>query len=155
MNSQKQAVFNAAKAIIGSAFKEGMDAGAWFKARPEQKKQLQATLLEGVGSEFEVKNEQKNMNTYVIGLIANHLRKDTRLNGGDMYKPANPGSRAGQTDPEIKEARKLLKGFEEGSAEHTKISTFINGRLAEIKAAKQVTTIDVDSLPEELKGLVG
>ena len=155
MNTQKEAVFNAATSIIGAEFKEGMDAGAWFKSRPEQKKQLQAAMLEGVGSEFEVKNEQENMGVYITGLIANHLRKDTRLNGGEKYTPANPGSRAGQGDPEIKASRQLLKTLVEDSPEYNKVKAFITSKIAANKAAKQTVEIDVDALPAELQSLVG
>lgn len=155
MISQKEAVFNAATSIMGSDFKAGTDCGAWFKSRPEQKKQLQAAVLEGANSVFEVKSEQENMNTYVTGLIANHLRKDTRLNGGEKYVAANPGSRAGQGDPEIKASRQLLKTLAEGSAEYDKVKSFIDTKIASNKAAKQTIEIDVEALPAELQSLVG
>ena len=155
MITQKEAVFNAVVSIMGDAFSEGMDCGAWFKAHPEAKAQLQATVLEGANSTYDVKSEQENMNTYVQGLISNHLRKDTRINGGDKYVAANPGSRAGQGDTEIKAARAAIKTFAEGDPRIEQFQSFIDTKLATIKAAKAVKEIDLDSLPEELKALVG
>ena len=156
MMTQKEAVFQAVTKIIGSEFKEGMDCGAWFKARPEAKAELQAAVLEAFNSgACEIKSAQENMNTYVQGLISNHLRKDIRINGGEKYVAANPGSRAGQSDPQIKAMRQLAKTLEEGSAEHTKVVNAINEKLAAIKAEKAKVEINVDDLPEDLKSLVG
>lgn len=158
MTTQKETVFNAVCSIIGNDFKEGMDCGAWFKARPDEKAKLQTIVLEAFDSgTCEIKNEQANMNTYVAGMISNHLRKDVRINGGEKYTAKNPGSRAGQGDPQIKEARKLLKTLAEGSAEAAKCQAFIDAKVAAVKAekAKASVAIDVTALPEELRGLVG
>ena len=155
MMTQKEAVYTAVKSIMGSEFSEGTDCGAWFKARKDAKAQLHAAVLEGVGVNFEVKNEQENMGVYITGLIANHLRKDTRLNGGEAYTPANPGSRAGQGDPAIKASRQLLKTLVEGTPEFDKVKAFIDTKIAANKAAKQTIEIDVDALPAELRSLVG
>lgn len=156
MLTQKEVVFNAVKSIVGSEFQEGMDCGAWFKQRPDAKKQLHSAVMEAFANgECELKNAQKDLGVYVTGLINNHLRKDTRINGGEKYVPANPGSRAGQGDPQIKEARKLLKTLAEGTPEHAKVLNFINTRIAEIKAEKNKVEINVDMLPAELQGLIG
>lgn len=156
MKTQKEVVFAAVTSIIGAEFSEGMDAGAYFKSHPEAKKELQATVVAAFANgECEIKSPQENMNTYCSGLISNHLRKDTRINGGEKYQAANPGSRAGQGDPQIKEARKLLKTFAEGSAEATQCQAFIDSKVAAAKAERATVAIDVDALPEELKGLVG
>jgi len=149
MNSQKEAVFAAVTKFYGSKFENGMS------HTKEDKSTIVDTLIEGVGTEFEVKNEQENMRSYIIGLLNNHLRKDTRLNGGEKYAPKNPGSRAGQGDSEIKASRQLLKTLVEGSPEAEKVKAFINSKLATIKAAKAVVEIDTEALPAELRSLVG
>jgi len=156
MRTQKQVVVDFVMAIMGKAYDSKQDCGEWFKARPEQKKELSEKVIGAFTSgECELKAEQKNLSTYVSGLISNHLRKAKELNGGVQYKPTNPGSRSGQQDPQIKEARKLAKTFEEGSKQYTQIMSFISGRQAEIKAEKAKVSIDVESLPEELRDLVG
>ncbi len=90
---------------------------------------------------------------YVSGLQSNWLRKAKELNGGVAYQAKNPGSRAGSTDPQIKAMRVLLS-TQEDPAKKAEIQAFIDKRLAEIKPAKSVT-IDVDSLPEALRHMVG
>lgn len=156
MRTQKQVVVDFVMAIMGKAYDSKQDCGEWFKARPEQKKELSEKVMSAfTKGECELKAEQKNLSTYVSGLISNHLRKAKELNGGVQYKPTNPGSRSGQQDPQIKASRQLLKTLVEGSAEHTKVSSFINGKIEAIKAEKKKTEIDVEALPEELRDLVG
>jgi len=150
MFTQKEAVFNTVTSFYGPKFKNGMS------HTKEDKSQIVDSLIESFEKkEWEIKSEQDNLRSYVIGLLNNHLRKDTRMNGGDKYEAKNPGSRAGQGDPQIKEARKLLKTFEEGSEQYNKIQAVITAKVDAAKAEKQKTEIDVESLPEELRGLVG
>ena len=154
--SQKQVVVDAVMAIMGSAYNSTINCGEWFKARPEQKGELtQAVISAFESGECELKSEQKSLSAYVSGLISNHLRKAKELNGGVKYEPANPGSRSGQTDPQIKAMRQLLKTLPEGSAEFNKVQSAIDAKISEIKAERQKTQIDVDNLPEDLRGLVG
>lgn len=149
MNSQKQAVFLAVTSYFGDKFENGI------VPSKEDKSKIVDALVEQANVGFEIKSEQENVRSYCIGLLNNHLRKDVRLNGGEKYVAKNPGSRAGQSDPQIKEARKLLKTMAEGSVEANQIKSFIDNKIATNKAEKATDEIDVDALPEELKGLVG
>ena len=51
MMNQKEAVYSAVTSILGKDFKEGMDCAAFFKSRPELKKEfvsnLESTLSNG------------------------------------------------------------------------------------------------------------
>jgi len=156
MLTQKEVVYNAVLSIMGSDFKVGMNCGEWFKSRPDAKAKLHATVLEAFSSgSCGIKNAQDDMKVYVSGLISNHLKKDVRINGGEKYTAKNPGSRAGIVDPQVREARRLLKTLEEGSKGYARTEAFINARISELKASKLADCIDTDALPEELKDLVG
>jgi len=150
MFTQKEAVFETVCKFYGQKFKNGMD-----HSKDDKSKIVDALIESFEKGKWEIKSEQENLRTYVIGLLNNHLRKDTRMNGGDKYTAKNPGSRAGQGDPEIKEARKLLKTFEEGSDQYNKIQSVITAKVEAAKAEKQKTSIDVEALPAELRELVG
>lgn len=104
-------------------------------------------------TEFQAKvDDDSELKKYVSGLVNNWVRKAKELNCGQAYKAKNPGSRAGSSDPQIKELRKLLQVCEESHKEA--IQAAIDTRLAEIKP-ESVVTIDVSQLPEHLKHLVG
>jgi len=148
--TQKEAVFQTVTSFYGDKFENGMS------HNKEDKSAIVTSLVESFeAGNIEIKSEQENVRTYMIGLLNNHLRKDTRLNGGDKYVAKNPGSRAGQTDPEVKAARTALKTFAEGDPRIEKFEAFIATKVASLKAAKAVKEIDMDALPEELKALVG
>lgn len=149
--NQKELVFSIVTKFFGSKFENGMSISK------EEKSSIVDLIVEAHAKgemTIESAKAQGNVKSYVIGLLNNHLRKDTRLNGGDKYTPANPGSRSGSSDPQIRAARQLLKTKEKGSAEFNKIQGFIDTKVAAIKAEKAKTVIDVESLPEELQGLV-
>ena len=104
------------------------------------------SFQEKVDSDSELKK-------YVSGLLNNWVRKDKDFNGGEIYKPKAPGSRAGSQDPEIKEMRKLLKVTADENAKVT-IQAAIDKKLAEIKTKTNNITIDVNSIPEALRHLL-
>ncbi len=147
---QKDAVFQAVLNIVGN------QDGAYSPTK-EERAQINQILVESFKNGSVVYDgqlpEEKELRAYVSGLVSNWLRKDNRLNGGVAYVAKNPGSRTGNTDPQIKAMRALL-ATKTDEAERTEIQSFINRRLAEIKPAKATKTVDVNSLPEELKHLV-
>ena len=150
MNSQKQAVFLAVTNFYGDKFKNGMTHTSEDKA-----KIIDSLIKSFENKEFGIKSEQANLKVYIRGLLNNHLTKDTRLNGGDKYVPANPGSRTGISNKQIKAMRQLLKKYAEGSDEHTRVSKGIEAAVAVERAKKLEATIDVENLPEEFQDLVG
>lgn len=121
-----------AREILFSMFREG---------KVEHKAEFQAKV-----------DDDSELKKYVSGLVNNWVRKAKELNCGQAYKPKNPGSRAGASDPQIKELRKLL-AVTEAESDKKAIQEAIDARLAEIKPESKVT-IDASVLPEHLKGLV-
>lgn len=102
-------------------------------------------------------NDDKLLRNYVTGLITNWFNKDPLLNGGNKYSPKSPGSRVGNSDPQIKEMKLLRKHLEaKGETEKVaKVDKAIQERIAEIKAISQPVEkeIDVDQLPDFLRDL--
>ena len=95
---------------------------------------------------------------YVSGLISNWLRKDTRLNGGGKYVAKNPGSRAGQSDEQMKTLRALAKQFA-GTDKEQVVLAQIEKRKSELAAAKvksvELTPEQIDALPADVKEALG
>ena len=92
---------------------------------------------------------------YVGGLVSNWLRKDPQLNGGVKYVAKNPGSRAGQSDAQLKALRQLAKTLTDPTKVEF-INTKIEERVAEIRAEKAKSTdIDLSSLPQDLLESLG
>ena len=148
MKNQKETVFSTVVSFYGDKFENGMN------HTKDNKGLIVDILLESYdNNEWEVKSSQENMRNYTVGLLNNHLRKDVRLNGGEKYKSKNPGSRTHQKDDQVKNMRLLLKGFDEGSVEHTKIKKILDERIKELSVEK--IDVDVNSLPKELRSLVG
>ena len=152
--TQKEAVFNAVINVMGE--QEGV-----YSPTKEQRAQVNNILFESFRSdtiaydpEFASKvADDKELKAYVSGLQSNWLRKDKRLNGNVTYVAKNPGSRSGSTDPQVKAMRALLE-TKTDPAERTKIQSFLDKRLAEIRPAKAAQVIDVSALPAELQGMV-
>lgn len=98
------------------------------------------------------------LSAYVSGLISNWLRKDTRLNGGEKYEIQNPGSRAGQSDEQMKTLRALKKQFA-GTDKEVVIDRQIEVRKSELASAKaksvELTQEQIDALPADVKAALG
>jgi hypothetical protein len=93
---------------------------------------------------------------YVTGMVSNHYRKDSRLNGGVKHEIKNPGSRAGSQDETIK-ALKALRTTRTDATELAEIDACIAARQAEIKPSKTVelTAEQIEKLPAELREKLG
>lgn len=98
--------------------------------------------------------DDKELKSYVSGLLNNWVRKAKEFNSGVKHEAKNPGSRAGNGDPEIKEMKKLLSITADPEAKAT-IQATIDAKLAEIRASKQQVTVDYDQLPAELREKLG
>jgi hypothetical protein len=98
------------------------------------------------------------LSAYVSGLISNWIRKDTRLNGGEKYEIKNPGSRAGQSDEQMKTLRALAKQFA-GTDKEAVVHAQIEKRKSELAAAKSksvaLTPEQIDALPDDVKAALG
>lgn len=165
MLSQKESVYNALKTVCEE---KGIDFQDNVSNSLSLDKDVKSAIVEKVVASIEAgetafsddakaaHDTAEKIHKYVGGLVNNWFRKDTRLNGGAKYEIKNPGSRQNAVDPQIKELKKLLSLRPEAKDE---IQAEIEKRSKEIKpekAAKTVKTpeINLDLIPEELKGLI-
>ena len=131
-----------------------------FDQNPSFKKQVHEILFQAFRAkeviyrpEFQIKvNDDSELKKYISGLTNNWLRKARELNSGEAYVPANPGSRAGSGDAQVRELKKLLKKVK-GTAHEDKVQAAITARIAEIKPEATIT-INTDLIPADLQDLV-
>jgi hypothetical protein len=147
--TQKEAVFSAVTNTVAQ------DDDGSYKPTKEERGVVNNILFESfkegkINYDGELPSDT-DLKSYVSGLQSNWLRKDTRLNGGVKYVAKNPGSRAGSADPQIVAMRRLLSKVET-KEDRANIQAHIDRRLAEVKPTK-VVSIDINSLPEELRHL--
>ena len=162
--SQKVAVVNEVKAILGSSFDPSLPAKDQLtKAQIDTiKANIVSGILNGTISYGLPTENTNDVSSYVSGLISNHFRKSKELNGGSTYVPQSTGK--GSRDDQISELNKLLKTFKEGSEEYNQVLSAIAERKEELASLKQVqvkankkhkelSSINTDILPESLRGL--
>lgn len=156
--SQKEGVFNAVCEIVGQSSFDGA-----VELTTEQRRaviEVVATgLMDGVIELSEAAAEKydsiEKVKSYTNGLVSNWLRKDTRLNGGERYEAKNPGSRAGSSDPVIRELRKLKSTLADPS-QIAAVEAEIEKRMETLRADKvKKVEINLDLIPEDLRDLVG
>lgn len=159
--SQKESVFQAVLEVLDLPSVEGKIA-----LSKEQKKSVVSIIVGSINTdetEFSVDAKAKHdtvekLSSYVGGLVNNWLRKDTRLNGGEIYQIQNPGSRVGQGDEVLKELKKLHSSVTD-PAHREAIDSAIEARKSEMTALKvnkkaTAISIDVSKIPEELRHLI-
>ena len=164
--SQHSAVVNATKTWFGERFRVGVDVKTY--ATKEDKRAIAMAVAEGMlAGEVELSDAARAkygesieslVSKYVVGMVTNWFNKSLQLNGGVKYETKNPGSRAGSSDEEVRELRKLRKHLEGlGNAEGiAKVDEAIAERLAAIAGASaKPIEIDAARLPEDLRHLVG
>lgn len=157
MKSQRESVFAAVCQVLSTTSFNGE-----VKLTSEQRKEVIDTvahelnagdvqLSEDARAKFDTFEKIK---VYTSGLVSNWLRKDTRLNGGSKYEAKNPGSRAGQGDEMLKNLKALRSQLTD-SAHIAAVDEKIAERTAEIATSKAKTvSIDINSIPEELRHLI-
>jgi hypothetical protein len=122
----------------------------------DDKKQVRTilfTMFQQGKIEFKDKSrlsDSKYMNDYISGLVNNWIRKAPEFNSNTKYQAANPGSRQGIQDEQVREMKKLLATVAD-QATRDVIQSHIDARLAEIKPKVQV---DLSLIPESLRHLV-
>lgn len=162
--SQKEAVVNEVKAILGASFDPSTPAKSQLTS--EQLATIKSNIVDGIMNDTisfsKDTDDRKEVVKYVAGMVSNHFRKAKELNGGTTYSPTSTGK--GSRDTQISELNKLLKTFSEGSDEYNQVVSAIAARkeeLASIKAEqqkerlkqKELASINMDAIPENLKGL--
>lgn len=97
---------------------------------------------------------EATLKKYVDGLCDNHIRKTKDFHCGQAYKIKNPGSRSGNSDPQIKALKALLTQTSD-TDQTAQINEAITDRQAVIAVEKaKSVVIDVDALPDHLKAFV-
>jgi hypothetical protein len=159
MMSQKDAVYQA----ITNAFKEAdidFESGTDV-AYDLMDKNIRLEVMNTLIGQFRtgaIKLEKNfgddKLKNYVGTLINNWMKKDTRLNGDATFSIKNPGSRVGQTDPLIKELRKMLKATK-GTQAEAEVKIQIRKRQEALRddMIKNIN-INVTILPPELRAFV-
>ena len=162
--SQKVAVLNEVKSILGSNFDSSLPVKGQLTS--DQIKTIKSNVVNGIvnGSIAFSKDttDSKEIGRYVSGMVSNHFRKSKELNGGEPYHPTAFGK--GARDSQISELNKLLKTFDEGTEEFEQITTAITERKNQLaaekieamvvkKKQKELSSINTDILPEGLKDL--
>ena len=153
---QREAVFNAVKNVMGE------QDGAYDPSK-EQRAQIINIVTEGIlANEVDFSDQAKakydtpeKVKSYTSGMVSNWLRKDKRLNGGETYKPKNPGSRTGSQDEEVKNLKALLKSGTLDSDGEQIVQARLDERIKEIKAEKSKVEINFDALDPELLASLG
>lgn len=163
--SQHQAVINATTAHFGERYELGTDVKD-ITTKADKKAiatKIAEQMLEGSVELSDAarakygESVESLTNKYVVGMVTNWFNKSKELNGGVKYETKNPGSRAGGSDPMLREMRLLKKqlaevGNDDGVA---KVEAAINERIAQINATKLKTVeINPDNLPEHLRTLL-
>jgi transcription termination factor NusB len=162
--SQKQSVVDAVTQVLGGSFNATIPAREQLSDdQLSEVKSLVASAIAGGKVEYSKDfSDEKEVFKYVSGMVSNHLRKAKELNGGSTYAPQSTGR--GSRDGQISELNKLLKTYSEGSAEYTQIVDAITSRKNELasekaeafkekKKVKELSSINMDALPENLRTL--
>lgn len=153
--NQKEAVFQAVTSVM-----EGHSSEEAYQPTSEERSNIIAIVVEGfeqgqvtISDAAKAKYDTtEKLKGYTSGLVHNWLRKDDRLNGGVKYQPKNPGSRTGNSDPELKALRQLAKQFQGVDQEKFEaINSRIESKLATIRAEKAKKSLpDLSVLPADL-----
>jgi hypothetical protein len=166
--SQREAVYTATVNVLGENdvhFEDGMSIDSVMT--DAIRASVHEIVCEGFSSgTVEFKDTPENaeklanpakLSSYVSGLISNWYRKDKRFNGNTTYTPKNPGSRAGQGDPQLKALRALSKQFQGvDQAKFDLITAQIESRVAAIQSEKaKHTIVDYSAIPADLLAELG
>lgn len=165
MKKQSDAVYEATHAVFqenGVAFEDKSRPVAEFITK-EQRAQIVNMVTEGIlsgdvtfsDSARAKHNTADKVRTYVSGMVNNWHRKDERFNGGIKYQPKNPGSRAGSSDPEIKNLKLLLKSGRLDDKQAAIAQARIDEKTAELRAEKAKVDVDFDAIPTDLLEQLG
>lgn len=162
--SQKQAVVNGVNFVLGASFDASLSAREQLSDEQLSavKSFVTKAIMSGTVEYGKDISDEKEVSKYVSGMVSNHLRKAKELNGGATYAPQSTGR--GSRDGQISELNKLLKTYKEGTEEYNQILDAITSRKTEISAdkavvlkekrkAKELSSINMEALPENLRSL--
>lgn len=159
---QSDAVVKFTKEVLGNRFENGRDVKEY--GTKDDKRRVAELVADGMlSNEVELSPEARSkyattrdnlISKYVMGMVTNWWNKSKELNGGEKYEAKNPGSRAGSSDPVLKELRELRKhlvtvGNTEGI---TKVEQAIADRVQSL--APKPKEIKAELIPDHLRDLL-
>ena len=163
MKSQKNAVCSTLLSILnerGVEYELNSELSMKSVLTPEDVKQCRAIIKAGIIANEIVFSESaqakylgpendSKLNSYVSGLVNNHIRKTKEFNMGVGYTPENPGSRQGNSDETVKALKALLKKTPASEVELIQeINQALSERLVELKHEVE---INAEAVPEHLR----
>lgn len=96
----------------------------------------------------------KDLKVYIGGLVSNWTKKDFRLNGNIPHEIRSPGSRIGQSDPMVRELRKMLKSVK-GTKHEIPVKVELRKRQDSLrKQQATMIVINKEHIPESLHHLL-
>lgn len=153
--SQKQAVIDATRKIMGSAYNSTVAVTETLTKNDING--IKSMVYDGIVSGDVIFNKEfseTEVKKYVSGMVSNHFRKAKELNGGASYKPKVVGTRIVK-DPKLNDLNTLLSNTKPGTEEHVKVMEAVTARKSEIAVKKNNTyDIDVTVLPDDLKAVI-
>lgn len=161
---QSETVYASTIAVLSEAgvqFEDGMNVSdVLTKELRSQVCEMVTAAIESGDCDFSESAHAKYPTTddkrgYVRGLLSNWYRKDERFNGGVKYQPKNPGSRIGSQDEEVKNLRLLIKSGSLTDDQASKAQAYIDDKIAQIKAERNKTEIDMSAIPSDLLEQLG
>ncbi len=159
---QAQSVLNATIEVLGDDFQPGTPVLSYI-TKPQIEAIVDAVTQSIMSGETDFSDEARTkydteakVRTYTKGMVNNWHRKHKELNGGAAYQAKNPGSRAGSSDPVVRELRKLKAQLEAAGESTAEVQAEIDSRVQQAQAskAKSTPTVDAQKLPEALRHLV-
>lgn len=141
----------------GIAFEEGSTKLDFNKSQLDSMTAMLVASFEAGDIEIKSEKESARPAAYLRSMLRNHLRKDSRLNGGEKYSEIKTEGKKRITDPTLKELKKLLTAVTAaGNAESiAAVQAEHDKQLAIVEAAKnKAEAIDAGKLPESLRHLV-
>ena len=156
--NQKSAVYAAITHVLAeSGIKHEDGTNIVSLMTSERRTLVNQILFEGFRSEeagisCTKQYDDKQLKSYISGLVSNWLKKDKRFNGNTAYVPKNPGSRQGSSDAILKNM-KLLLATTDKEEDRVEIQAYIDAHQAEVnaKVVKKSPEVDFSKLPEALK----
>lgn len=158
---QAQSVLNATLEVLGDSFDHSQPLLSYItKAQIELVVDAVTQSILSGETDFSPEAKAKydtdaKVRAYTKGMVNNWHRKSLSLNP-TKYEAKNPGSRAGSSDPMVREMKKLKAQLEAAGDFDTaqEVETQIQARIQEVKPTKAQPTINESVLPESLRHLV-
>ena len=137
--SQKQAIIDNVKAILGSNFDSSKSAKDQMSS--SDMTLLKSNIVDGIVNNtisYKGPTDLSKVKAYVSGLVSNHFRKAKELNGGASYSPSatrqtTPSSpkKSKKVNSVVSELKVLLSTLEPTSEAYSEVESEISRRLTE------------------------